>query len=143
MQVDRDVARLVTVDALHGLLAHRIGDVVVERPKQRDVEDQLAAGDVGVGDVIRQVAKRVHEVRREPQKMGIRLVDFVIVTIEMVGEHHRDVAMPRLVLDAVPKDPLQHRVVRTPSLGLEERAGQALDSSHIGEVLDDGELVLS
>ena len=131
---------LVAVDQVHRLVAHRVGDVVVDRAQQRDVEQQLAARDVRVRDLGRRLPHRVQEVRPELRERRALDVRAVVVDVVVAREPARDVAVALLVGDKRREDLRERRVARAlcvRPLDLEQRAGEQLDAGHVREVLDD------
>jgi hypothetical protein len=138
VEVDRDVPALVAVDAVHHRGGHRVGRVVVEGPQQRDVEDELAGGDVDRGELFGEEPQRVDEVRGERHEVGVRAVEAPAVDVVVVGQHLRGVGVAELVLDEGVEDGDEARVRRVATLLGEQGAGQPLDAGHVGEALDDG-----
>jgi hypothetical protein len=143
VEVDRDVARLVAVDELHRAVAHLVGDVVVERAQQGDVEDQLAGRDVRVRDLRRGLPDDLQEVRPEPRERRALLVRAVAVDVVVAREPRRDRGVAPLVGDERGEDLPQRRIGGLVALDLEQRAGEPLDPGHVDERLADRLLLVA
>ncbi len=135
--VDRDVPGLVPVDELHRVVTRLVVEEVVDGSQQRDVEQELAGDDVGVGDLRRHVAQRREEPRAEVHEARARSVGREPSCVEMPSEPLGGACMPLLVDHEGREDLTQHRIGRVSPLLREERAGEPLDLGHVGEVLDD------
>ena len=141
MVVDRDVPRLVAVDEVHRAVARVVGDVVVDRSQERDVEDQLARGDVRVGDVVLELRHRADEVIEEASERRRRAIHAQAAAVVVIGEQLRHLRVAHLVDDERLEDRAQRVVVRAARLLAEERAGEPLDDRHVREELAHGDLV--
>ena len=115
--------------------------MVVDASKERDVQHQLAAGDVGVGDVVVEIADRPEEMGPEAGEVRVDAVGAQPAHVAMAREPLRDAGVPLLVRDEGVEDGSQDRIGGAASLLREERADQPLDASHVGEELHDELLV--
>ncbi len=141
--VHGDVTRFIAIDEVHRALAHVVVDVVVEGPEQGHVEQELAARDVGVGDLGREVPECVEEVRPEALELGAGRVRSVLVHVVVLREPLGDLPVALFVDDERREDLLQGGMLDDPALLLEERFRETFDAGHVLEVLDDGDLFVA
>ena len=82
------------------------------------------------------------EVGIELLQARARRVGAIVMHVVVIGEHLRGVRVAHLVLHERGEDVAQHGLRGAPVLLAKELTRQALDHDHVGEVLDDRDLVV-